>query len=70
VNNSAVAQRYGVRRRERNVMNSVPEISRWQGGRIDRTKDHFEPRYGSVQKGSGTASAGQPSCDTTSEGWK
>jgi hypothetical protein len=32
-------------------MNSVPEISRWKEGRVDRTKEHFELRYGSVEDG-------------------
>ena len=32
-------------------MNSVPEISRWQEGRVDRTKEHFELRYGSAKDG-------------------
>lgn len=32
-------------------MNSGPEISRWQEGRVDRTMEHFELRYGSVEDG-------------------
>jgi hypothetical protein len=31
-------------------MNSVPKISRWQVGRVDRRKEHFELRYGSAQE--------------------
>jgi len=38
-----------VRLLERNVVNSVPRISRWQEGRVDRTKEHFELRYGSAE---------------------
>jgi hypothetical protein len=30
-------------------MNSVPTISRWQEGEVDRTKEHFELRYGSAR---------------------
>jgi hypothetical protein len=30
-------------------MNSVPQISRWQEGRVDLTKKHFELRYGSAK---------------------
>lgn len=30
-------------------MNSAPEISRWQEGRVDHTKEHFELRYGSAE---------------------
>src|ERR1039458_875932 len=26
----------------------MPKISRWQEGRVDRTKEHFELRYGSA----------------------
>src|SRR5271168_2582655 len=29
-------------------MNSVPKISRWQEGRVDRTWEHFELRYEST----------------------
>jgi len=31
-------------------MNSVPRISRWREGRVDRTREHFELRYGSTVK--------------------
>jgi hypothetical protein len=37
--------------RERNIMNSVPKISRWREGRVDCTKEHFELRYGSDEDG-------------------
>ncbi|MGC2764912.1 MAG: hypothetical protein WB607_05360 [Candidatus Acidiferrum sp.] len=30
-------------------MNPVPKISRWQKGKVDRTKEHFELRYGSAR---------------------
>ncbi|MBZ5677084.1 MAG: hypothetical protein LAP61_22805 [Acidobacteriia bacterium] len=30
-------------------MNSVPEISKWQEGQVDRTKEHFEVRYDSAE---------------------
>ena len=30
-------------------MNSEQKIRRWQEGRVDRTKKHFELRYGSAQ---------------------
>jgi hypothetical protein len=36
-------------------MNSVPKISRWQEGRVDRTKEHFELRYGSIEDGGWSA---------------
>jgi hypothetical protein len=29
-------------------MNSVPKISRWREGRVDRTREHFELRYEST----------------------
>lgn len=32
-------------------MKSAPEISRWQEGGVDRTKEHFELRYGSARDG-------------------
>jgi hypothetical protein len=35
----------------RNVMNSAPRIIRWHEGRVDRTKEHFELRYGSAKDG-------------------
>jgi hypothetical protein len=31
-------------------MNSVPIISRWREGRVDRTREHFELRYESTVK--------------------
>ena len=31
-------------------MNSVPRISRWREGRVDRTREHFELRYKSTVK--------------------
>ena len=30
-------------------MNQAPKISRWQKGKVDRTKEHFELRYGSAR---------------------
>jgi hypothetical protein len=30
-------------------MNPVPKILRWQQGPVDRTKEHFELRYGSAE---------------------
>jgi hypothetical protein len=30
-------------------MNSMPRISRWQEGRVDRTKEHFKLRHGSAK---------------------
>lgn len=30
-------------------MNSVPEITHWQKGPVDCTKEHFELRYGSAE---------------------
>ena len=32
-------------------MNSAPRIIRWHEGRVDRTKEHFELRYGSAKDG-------------------
>jgi hypothetical protein len=29
-------------------MNPAPKICRWQKGKVDRTKEHFELRYGSA----------------------
>jgi hypothetical protein len=34
---------------ERNGMKSGPKISRWEEGRVDRTKEHFELLYGSQE---------------------
>ncbi len=31
-------------------MNSVPKISRWREGRVNRTREHFELRYESTVK--------------------
>ena len=36
-------------------MNSVHKISRWQEGPVDRTKEHFELRYGSIEDGGWSA---------------
>ncbi len=32
------------------AMNSVPKISKWEEGQVDRTKEHFELRYESTVK--------------------
>jgi hypothetical protein len=32
-------------------MKSVPRISRWQEGRVDLAREHFELRYGSAEDG-------------------
>ena len=32
-------------------MNSAHKISQWQKGPVDRTKEHFELRYGSIDAG-------------------